>query len=116
MAKTSFVRTLALTTDEVIIETPCKQCQQNSKKSEGVKICLNCDENLCLECVTRHKKATKTRNHKITDREKTLPRGLHLPNVSFEDKCLDHQENFIDSYCKDHDKTGCFVCMSSAHK
>ena len=116
MAKNSFIRTVPLTSNEVIIDIPCKICQRKSKKSEGIKLCMTCDEHLCLECATRHSSATKTKLHKIKDREKLLPRGLHLPNVSFEEKCEDHPENFIDSYCKDHDRTGCYICMSSQHK
>ena len=116
MAKNSFVRTLALTSNETTVDIPCKQCQRKSKTTEGVKICVNCDEYLCANCAARHSNATKTKNHKIKNREKTLARGLRLPNVSFEERCSFHMENFIDSYCKDHDRTGCYICMSSEHK
>ena len=116
MAKNSFIRTLALTSDEPTVDTPCKPCRQKAKLVESVKICVNCDESMCAGCAARHSKAMKTKNHKFKNRERTIPRGFRLPNVSFEERCPVHLEKCIDSYCKDHDKTGCFICMSSEHK
>ena len=51
--------------DAVFYEKACSVCSLEGKNSEAFRYCYTCDALLCEKCVKKHRRNTKTKDHKI---------------------------------------------------
>lgn len=89
----------------------CEPCTAQEKLSVAVKLCSDCEEKLCKDCVDDHSKFKAFRSHHLIDLSTA---GSRLP--SFAKHCDLHKESLLDFYCPQHSVACCRSCIPLNHQ
>lgn len=91
----------------------CDPCKTNDDEREAVSWCSVCQECLCEDCDSTHRKLGITKNHK------PLPVGeyIKLPAsiLTHEIYCSKHLRNKAEFFCTNHGMTHCHICYRDVH-
>ncbi|KAL4230610.1 hypothetical protein ACF0H5_010987 [Mactra antiquata] len=94
----------------------CEPCIRARKWTTARGYCQNCEEFLCMDCLTVHNNLRLTRSHTILDKHQT---PIQRENISTSDICVQickaHRPEIIKYFCKDHEVPGCTDCMTLNH-
>ncbi|XP_045203040.2 uncharacterized protein LOC123556401 [Mercenaria mercenaria] len=98
------------------LKCECKPCLRDGK-NVGAKIyCHECEEGLCMDCNTYHKKIKSSLNHNVCDIEtksKEIEAGQLLRQLT---RCPDHKHEEVKYLCNDHDVLCCNECAIVNHR
>ncbi|XP_037087508.1 transcription intermediary factor 1-beta-like [Pollicipes pollicipes] len=84
----------------------CGQCSERGVSASVVAgSCLDCQTDLCQNCIDAHKITKATWDHKVK----------LLPDAKQEDRCPEHDKAF-DYYCDGCEVLACGECILSAHR
>ncbi|CAC5384850.1 unnamed protein product [Mytilus coruscus] len=89
----------------------CEPCTAQEKSSVAVKLCSDCEERLCSNCVEDHSKFKAFRSHHLIDLSVV---GSKLP--SFTKHCDLHEDSLLDFYCSQHSVACCRSCIPINHQ
>ena len=95
-------------------ERKCDPCQVNRKRSPAMMWCTSCREALCLACTNSHRGMRITRTHSLIEISKI--RSQPIAAIIKDEKCPDHDDQFLQFYCKDHKKQCCPTCAIAVHR
>jgi len=90
----------------------CGPCTSNSKESEALSWCLECEEALCFTCAESHRGMKMSRHHLLAD-VNAVPREIKF---LFEKSCPKHKTLSFEYFCVDHDLLCCKECFSENHR
>ncbi|CAG2225685.1 unnamed protein product [Mytilus edulis] len=90
---------------------PCGPCMFDDVSKDAGRWCTNCEEGLCENCETSHRKSKTSRNHKVI----TIEDYRKIEHVSISQVCEHHGEN-LEWFCNNHDEVLCVACVPSKHK
>ena len=100
----------------------CDACKLDEEIKEGKFYCCTCEDYLCSQCESFHKKVKVTRSHEIVDAD-------DAPHKSYSDKttqkdserlstyefCSCNQRKTVEFYCEEHSEVLCSMCMNVHH-
>ncbi|WAQ95260.1 hypothetical protein MAR_027950 [Mya arenaria] len=94
----------------------CTICEKEGNQSEATNFCMECNANLCPQCVGQHRKFPTMRAHKVLGKSarKHLERDVEEEENLLE--CQNHPGKMVDMYCSEHDEVWCGGCMAVYHK
>ncbi|XP_045187478.2 uncharacterized protein LOC123545199 [Mercenaria mercenaria] len=93
-------------------EFTCGACDKEGKFIKADKYCVECDENLCKDCVKLHNRFGAMKMHQLHDKYfKDGRKGQALPNQ----RCGRHSGKLLDVFCKLHDAVCCATCVTLEH-
>ncbi|XP_071179149.1 uncharacterized protein [Mytilus edulis] len=90
----------------------CESCSEEGTSIAAIRFCLDCEEQLCNECVEYHKKCKATKSHHLIDLASIAK--LKIPTIT--KFCEVHKDVHLDFYCPQHDTECCRVCIPSTHQ
>ena len=90
----------------------CGPCTSNSKETEALSWCLECEEALCFACAESHRGMKISRHHHLAD-VNAVPREIKF---LFEKSCPKHKTLSFEYFCVDHDLLCCKECFSESHR
>ncbi|XP_045181714.2 E3 ubiquitin-protein ligase TRIM33-like [Mercenaria mercenaria] len=95
-------------------ERKCDPCKNTHKLTIAFTWCTSCREALCPTCTNSHRGLRLTRGHALIDinRIKSQP----VAAIIKDEKCPDHEDQFMQYYCKDHKQQCCPVCAVAVHR
>lgn len=95
-------------------ERKCDPCKNTHKLAIAFTWCTSCREALCPTCTNSHRGMRLTRGHVVIDinRIKSQP----VAAIIKDEKCPDHEDQFMQYYCKDHKQQCCPVCAVAVHR
>ena len=100
----------------------CDACKLDGAIREGKFYCCSCEDFLCSECESFHKKVKVTRSHEIVAADdakiKKYPNKTALgqaaePNT--DELCTCSQQKHVEFYCKEHADMFCSLCKKVLH-
>lgn len=101
----------------------CDACKLDGQTQEAKYYCGECDDFLCENCETYHKRVKATRFHEILTGDRipakadVSKRGITQEKQQrMIDKCACNQQREVTVYCSDHDDVFCSVCKNVLHK
>lgn len=94
----------------------CTACNREGVQKDASNFCMECNSNLCPECVGQHRKFPTMRSHKILG--KSARRYLNHEVREEENflECYNHPGKMVDMYCPEHDQVWCGGCMATYHR
>ncbi|CAG2226609.1 unnamed protein product [Mytilus edulis] len=90
---------------------PCGPCGFDDVIKDAGRWCTRCEEGLCDDCETAHRKSKSSRNHQVI----SIEDYRKIEHVSISQICEHHGEN-LEWFCKSHDEVLCVACVPSNHK
>ena len=90
----------------------CGPCTSNSKETEALSWCIECEEALCFTCAESHRGMKMSRHHHLAD-VNAVPREIKF---LFEKSCPKHKALSFEYFCVDHDMLCCKECFSETHR
>jgi hypothetical protein len=101
----------------------CQPCDEEGTRIPAHGYCTDCNEHLCKNCFTVHKKHKLSKQHTLLDLTK-MPKVLHQPSTSTHKgksnklsiPCCKHPKEIIKFYCQDHEELLCSVCVTLEHQ
>jgi len=83
-------------------------------------ICVNCQEYMCTDCSSYHRRITATRGHTLLTGDEFSSRESPEPHADEEEediitKCPIHNKEEIKFYCEKHDTLCCVACNVANH-
>ena len=96
-------------------EVKCAPCEEEGESKAAVKFCIDCNQSICQQCVSFHRRVKQIKDHKLVDQTNSsdlqcaqlLAQSLNCPN---------HQNKKIELMCKDHDVMCCLTCATVKHR
>ncbi|CAG2198208.1 unnamed protein product [Mytilus edulis] len=88
----------------------CNPCGVSDKDVEAVNICIECNENLCLECSNHHRSLKATKSHQLLDVSLEKPTSILI-----RDHCEIHPSQEYQYFCSEHAGLCCRECLAEAH-
>ncbi|VDI24356.1 Hypothetical predicted protein [Mytilus galloprovincialis] len=90
----------------------CDPCSGEGKSLTAIRVCSDCEERLCKDCVEYHKKFKATKSHHLMDLT-----SIGQTNIPKTNKFCDvHPDIPLDFYCTQHDTVCCRTCIPSSHQ
>ncbi|BFZ04663.1 hypothetical protein BsWGS_07702 [Bradybaena similaris] len=84
----------------------CDICKLVSRKhKEAISKCIDCNKQLCKQCVDMHKETKVTQNHSLFDVE-----------IEKDIECKEHQNEVVRFYCEPCETCICVLCTFNEHK
>ena len=110
-----------MTSDEDI-NVYCQPCFDDDTKLPAHGYCTDCNEHLCKNCFTVHKKHKLSKHHTLLDAT-SMPKSLQQPttviHTSQDDhlttRCDKHPKEIIKFFCNNHKELLCSVCVTLEH-
>ena len=95
----------------------CEICVEDGNEINAEYVCLQCEQNLCLECKKYHKKAKVSKSHDVIgiDETPTLSSLTAGSDAIETPTCREHQA-VIQFFCKSHMEELCLTCKLMNHK
>ncbi|XP_063397721.1 E3 ubiquitin-protein ligase TRIM71-like [Mytilus trossulus] len=89
----------------------CEPCIAQEKSSVAVKLCSDCEEKLCTNCVEDHSKFKAFRSHHLIDLSAF---GSKIPSLA--KHCDFHEDSLLDFFCSQHGVACCRSCIPINHQ
>ncbi|XP_063427115.1 E3 ubiquitin-protein ligase TRIM71-like [Mytilus trossulus] len=89
----------------------CDPCSRLNKSSEGIRVCTDCEDVLCTDCVAIHSAVKILATHHLVDLSVSAENEFHIKR-----DCSDHEGMYFEFYCSDHDCLICRTCMANTHR
>ena len=102
--------------DFVEIRYKCDPCFSQAMEKEARHFCVECNENLCTDCVRYHKHLKQTRTHNIISYDAVNNDPKQAINLTTSLKCLKHPEKDIEFFCRDENTLCCISCATVRHR
>ncbi|CAC5373687.1 TRIM56 [Mytilus coruscus] len=93
----------------------CNTCSNKSISQKAISWCSVCDEAYCYTCESNHRTYKMARNHKIVS-IKDINEDVSISNICAFVACDEHPDKTIETYCKDHFKPCCTICVTVHHR
>lgn len=94
-------------------EFSCTTCNKDNRSVSAVKHCVECEENLCAECVKQHNRFAAMKTHQMLDKCVYIKASkFTLPSL----RCEKHSGKVIDIYCPVDDTVCCSTCVALQHR
>lgn len=93
----------------------CDPCKYDNQEKPASHFCQNCNEFLCLECSTSHKKLTISRNHTTLPVDQ-LSEQTSGHNTSCAILCEGCHTVPVSYYCEQHHSVVCQTCKFVRHR
>jgi len=89
----------------------CDVCD-NDRKMAAILFCIQCEQNLCVDCERTHKKMKSTSTHHVLPvSKKDQLRNLVDKNLC----CKEHTDQRLELVCSDCNEAICWKCKSLTH-
>ncbi|KAL4235453.1 hypothetical protein ACF0H5_007089 [Mactra antiquata] len=95
-------------------ERRCDPCKNTRKRSIAVMWCTSCREALCSTCTNSHRGMRLTRGHVVIEINEI--RSKPVAAVIKDEKCPNHDDQFLQFYCADHKEQCCPTCAIVTHR
>ena len=92
----------------------CDPCQIRNITKTSVSWCMECEEELCIECTEYHTALKAMRNHHVVDLKLKKSYASLLIKSSL--VCEQHKDCDVEYFCVDHDELCCRDCLAKTHK
>ncbi|VDI47344.1 Hypothetical predicted protein [Mytilus galloprovincialis] len=89
----------------------CDPCSRLNKSSDGIKVCTDCEDVLCTDCVAIHSAVKILATHHLVDLSVSAGNEFHIKR-----DCSDHKGMCFEFYCSDHDCLICRTCIANTHR
>ncbi|XP_045182516.2 tripartite motif-containing protein 66-like [Mercenaria mercenaria] len=105
---------------DAFYEYTCVTCAADSKNTEALYKCIECQVFYCVRCVAGHNKFTV--NHHVVDRKSEKFRAGRKETPVYDssempkDVCQQHHGEVIKMYCGQHNIVCCTVCIAVQHR
>ncbi|KAL3868493.1 hypothetical protein ACJMK2_041294 [Sinanodonta woodiana] len=86
----------------------CENCDGGTKP-KAAYYCEVCEQKICEECAQLHKKLKITRDHDLTSLTTVRTKKFD------QEKCFEHESEFVDRYCITCEEFLCSSCDSDVH-
>ena len=100
----------------------CDACKLDGHTKEGTFYCCSCEDYLCSECESFHKKVKVTRSHEIVAADKIPHKSYsqkqvmgHSGKSKQDELCSCNQHRDVEYYCKEHVEVFCSLCKIVHH-
>lgn len=103
------------TSSDSYSDFPCGFCGRENRNVEAEKFCMDCEDYLCGECISLHKKFPLLRSHKL----ETISKAETFRQDSvgkIRNECPTHRGEYLQTFCADHDAICCNTCVSVGHR
>ncbi|XP_052776660.1 uncharacterized protein LOC128214306 [Mya arenaria] len=97
--------------------TYCQPCSQDGETLAAEAFCTVCNEFLCSNCASVHKKLKMTRSHALLDKS-NMPTSMSSQddNDEYIEPCEIHKKEFIKYFCPTHQTLNCGHCAVQNHR
>ncbi|KAL3857322.1 hypothetical protein ACJMK2_012000 [Sinanodonta woodiana] len=101
---------------KVKVERVCDGCQYAGESKSAQGFCVTCEDSLCNDCLSVHKKNKATRKHIMISVEEldSTPENQVKFGKGF--GCSDHQDKHVEYYCQSHEAVCCADCCFTCHR
>ncbi|KAL3857321.1 hypothetical protein ACJMK2_011999 [Sinanodonta woodiana] len=101
---------------KVKVERVCDGCQYAGESKSAQGFCVTCEDSLCNDCLSVHRKTKATRDHIVISVEEldSTPENRVRFGKGF--GCPDHQDKPVEYYCQSHEAVCCADCFFSYHR
>ena len=100
----------------------CDACKLDGHTKEGKFYCCSCEDYLCSECESFHKKVKVTRSHEIVAADKIPHKSYSQKQVmgysgkpKQDELCACNQHRDVEYYCEEHVEVFCSLCKNVHH-
>ena len=100
----------------------CDACKLDGEIREGKFYCYSCEDYLCSECESFHKKVKVTRSHEIVAADEVPHKPYsnksalrHAAGSNTDELCTCSQRKYVEFYCKEHADIFCSLCKEVHH-
>ncbi|KAL3888362.1 hypothetical protein ACJMK2_000730 [Sinanodonta woodiana] len=100
---------------KVKVDIVCEACQVLDITYPAKNICVVCEQALCENCSKVHNYLRYSNTHAILKVDELPSRQDILLKHNSMFKCVDHEHNPLDLYCKSHEVQLCSKCFKSKH-
>ena len=90
----------------------CDICLKGEIEEFADIFCIECQQNLCNQCVGRHLRETSTKEHRIVSMNKITDLTQLLSKTQF---CNQHKEKELEIYCNECKAVVCATCFIDNH-
>jgi B-box zinc finger/RING-type zinc-finger len=94
----------------------CEGCDEDdeNRRKEAVKFCIECQQKLCEDCISTHRRMRVLKGHRLVDigDEEGVRAAVRKVTTSYCDK---HPEKALELYCFDCQAAICFMCFVEEH-
>ncbi|XP_060554789.1 uncharacterized protein LOC132715742 [Ruditapes philippinarum] len=96
----------------------CTPCSEAERLNVAIKYCVGCTTYVCQDCLNDHNKFAALRKHQIVEITEVndLPGDTDQVHGNRSVECGSHYGQFVDRYCKDHEKVCCRICVTIKHR
>lgn len=88
----------------------CSPCLTDNRQEIVSGYCVTCNEYLCSECATYHRRFGISRNHVILEGTDIAESKTRFPET-YKETCSKHTDEFLKYFCIDHEEFCCGSCI-----
>ncbi|XP_071150435.1 uncharacterized protein [Mytilus edulis] len=89
----------------------CGPCSRVDKLASSVQFCTDCEDLLCVDCVTMHKAIKALALHHLIDEKVQVDKAFNIKRT-----CSDHPDMILEFYCSNHEILCCRSCSVNTHR
>ncbi|KAL3888251.1 hypothetical protein ACJMK2_000622 [Sinanodonta woodiana] len=94
----------------------CDACASDGSSVTATGFCAVCEEAMCDNCLSVHKKQKLSKTHSILTMDELLNNPQNVMKFAEGFTCPDHEDEDLKFYCKNHKIACCGMCFLKKHK
>ncbi|KAL3890910.1 hypothetical protein ACJMK2_003181 [Sinanodonta woodiana] len=96
------------------VDRVCDACCSDGSSVTATGFCAVCEEAMCDNCLSVHRKQKMSKAHSILTMEELLNNPQNVMKFAEGFTCLDHEDD-LKLYCNDHKIACCGICYFESH-
>ncbi|KAL3890457.1 hypothetical protein ACJMK2_002739 [Sinanodonta woodiana] len=97
------------------VERECDACSSDGSSVTATGFCVVCEEAMCDNCLSVHRKQKISKAHSIFTMEELLNNPQNMMKFAEGFTCLNHEDEDLKFYCNDHKIACCGICYFQSH-
>ena len=93
-------------------EQTCNACERENESESASRWCVDCQDFLCENCESLHRKFRSCIDHKIVDLADVGDKIIQTDSST----CEKHPDKKLEAYCSDHSVACCIICVTIEHR
>ncbi|KAL3837574.1 hypothetical protein ACJMK2_022922 [Sinanodonta woodiana] len=102
--------------NKVRLDPPCDICNAGGTMRTAQGLCTTCNERMCDDCLSLHRRQKVSRNHAIITGDEFVGNPQCIMKFAEGFNCPDHNTEEIKFYCVDHGISCCGMCCILNHR
>ncbi|KAL3888448.1 hypothetical protein ACJMK2_000819 [Sinanodonta woodiana] len=98
------------------VDRVCDACTSDGSSAIATGFCAVCEEAMCDNCLSVHRKQKISKAHSILTIEEFLNNPQNVMKFAEGFTCFYHKDEDLRFYCKNHKIACCAVCVLESHK